>query len=97
MLEDRGEYSVRVPAPIYNLNEPRQCVNEVGAVLNPPSESYNFEEEGGYHLQNKLINKCLIPHSEYIQTQFTKEKSSQCRGFQFLLISDLLGIGIHAI
>ena len=87
MLEDMGEYS-----DYMMYNEPGQCVNEVGAVLNPPSESYNFEEEDVvYHLQNKHINKCLIPHSEYIQTQFTKEKSSQCRGFQFLLILDLFG------
>ena len=90
MLEDKGEYSVGVSAPIYMIyNEPRQCVNDVGAVLNPPSESYNFEKENVYPLQNKLINKCLIPHSEYIRTQLTKEKSSQYRGFQFLLILDL--------
>ena len=61
MLEDKGEYSVGVSAPIYMIyNEPRQCVNDVGAVLNPPSESYNFEEEstGVRYPRNKLIKKC---------------------------------------
>ena len=40
--------------------EPGQCVKNAEAVLNPPSESYNFKEEstGVYYPRNKLIKKC---------------------------------------
>ena len=42
-----------------NTYEPGQCVKNAEAVLNPPSESYNFEEESPpYFSRNKLIKKC---------------------------------------
>ena len=36
-------------------------------------------------------------YNDYIQTHFTQEKSSQCRGFQILLILDQWVISFHAM
>ena len=49
-----------VDPPNIEAWEPGRCVKNVEAVLNPPSESYNFEEEstGVSFSRNKLIKKC---------------------------------------
>ena len=46
----------------YDPNEPGRCVKKVGDVRNPPSESYNYEENFGRaaysYPPDKLIKKC---------------------------------------